>query len=471
MSSVALKDVSLRYDQNNLVLDKLNLDICPGSKVALIGPSGCGKTTLLKVVSGLLTPESGACEISGKVAVIHQDLCLVKQRTTLENVLDGCLSKYKIRGALLPLPKKEVTKAEALLERVGLKEKAHTKVRCLSGGETQRVAIARALMQDPDILVADEPVAALDKTNAKSVLSLISEISQETDITVLYALHDEVLAEEFSDKIIRFDPPKKSNEPCKDCSKSFVFASSIFGLALLYSLAGLNFDTSFGEALNGMGNFLVSTIPGPEFKLTSFNWSVILQSLIETLQMSVIGTFFGVILSFPMAALATKGLAPKFLFHTTRQVLNAIRTIPSIIWALLFVAAVGLGTTAGVLALTAYSVGYLSKFFYEAFEGVEAAVPTAMNQLGANPLQSFIRAISPSAAPAIISSSIFMLEYNVRAASVLGVVGAGGIGFYLRQYLELRAFPQAFLCLGLIFAVVVIFDLIASKARSNLLGN
>ncbi|MCL4141734.1 UNVERIFIED_CONTAM: hypothetical protein GTU68_066624, partial [Idotea baltica] len=151
-----------------------------------------------------------------------------------------------------------------------------------------------------------------------------------------------------------------------------------------------------------------------------------------------------------------------------RLFLNTIRTVPSLIWALFFVAAVGLGSLAGVLALSLYSLGYLSKFFYEAFENVDPRPATALQEIGASGLQQFSFAIWPASASAILSSCIFMIEYNVRAASILGLVDAGGIGFYMKQYADFRAFPSLLACLSLILVVVITFDVLSAKIRSKL---
>src|SRR5690606_27193644 len=107
---------------------------------------------------------------------------------------------------------------------------------------------------------------------------------------------------------------------------------------------------------------------------------------------------------------------------------------------------------------------------YEAFEGVDPAVPDALGQIGATPPQRFLHAIAPASMPAILSSSLFMFEYNVRAASVLGIVGAGGIGFHIYNFFEYRMFSAAFVCLMMILAVVLILDVISRRVRAWLVA-
>ena len=171
----------------------------------------------------------------------------------------------------------------------------------------------------------------------------------------------------------------------------------------------------------------------------------------------------------PLSALAAKNVGPRVICQITRFILNAVRTVPSIIWALLFVAAVGLGPLAGILALVAYSIGYLSKFFYEAFELVDPAPPQALKEIGANGLQRFRFAVWPQAVAAVLSSGLFMFEYNIRAASILGIVDAGGIGFYLKQYIDYRFFPAVTAGLLMILVLVLAFDWLSSKIRNKLL--
>src|SRR5690606_6191463 len=111
--------------------------------------------------------------------------------------------------------------------------------------------------------------------------------------------------------------------------------------------------------------------------------------------------------------------------------LNVVRTVPSIFWALVFVAMVGLGPTSGVLALAAYSTGYLTKMYYEALEDADAKAAMALRALGASRLQAFTQASLVASRPSLLAATFFVFEYNVRGASILGVVGAGGIGQHL----------------------------------------
>jgi phosphonate transport system permease protein len=130
---------------------------------------------------------------------------------------------------------------------------------------------------------------------------------------------------------------------------------------------------------------------------------------------------------------------------------------------------VGLGPFAGVLALVAYSIGYLTKFFYEAFEAVDPGPPDALREIGASGLQRFLHAVWPAGKPAILSSCLFMFEYNVRAASVLGIVGAGGIGQELKTSVEWANWHVVGVILLMLGAVVLVLDAISGRIRARLM--
>jgi len=502
---VALSNILLVYPQNNTVaLKGVSLDVFAGSHLAVMGPSGSGKTSLLRCISGRLKPTSGRVVCNGSVATIHQDLRLVAQRSALENVLHGAMGRHSLLKTLLWFPKAERVRAKKLLCRVGLCEKVHMPVKFLSGGEQQRVAIARALMQDPTVLLADEPVASLDEDTAFEIMDLIQELARERDLTVVSVLHDYRIARKYADQIVRLRNGKviytKSTKeapfvdqsvslehgeeerepaierrsirdvPKRDIRWGTVGIFSIGLIACIWAIAGLNIGSrELDGVFGGLIDFVRRLVPASPQELREIPWGVLFGALVETLQMAVIGTVFGILLSWPLAALAAKNIGPRRIRPIVRFLLNGIRTVPSLIWALLFVAAVGLGTLAGVLALIAYSIGYLTKFFYESFESVDPGPPDALQEIGASGLQRFLHAVWPAAKPAVLSSGFFMLEYNVRAASILGIVDAGGIGFYIKQYIDYRAFPVVTVSLLMILGVVVLFDAVSGLVRKKLL--
>jgi phosphonate transport system ATP-binding protein len=200
-------------------LSGVSLTIVPGEIVVLLGLSGSGKSTLLRHINALEIPTSGSVvslgrEVSalrgrelralrGRIAFIFQQFELVGAVTVLENVLTGSLSTLRgprvgVRSYPRPLREKALTH----LDRVGLIDRAYQRADTLSGGQQQRVAIARALMQDPDILLADEPVASLDPESSSQVMALIREIAAERSLTVVCSLHQVDLALSWGDRIV-----------------------------------------------------------------------------------------------------------------------------------------------------------------------------------------------------------------------------------------------------------------------------
>lgn len=450
-----------------------------GTHVAIIGPSGSGKSSLVALLAGQLKPSAGHVEIAGRVARVHQDLRLVPRASALANVLHGALERVTLAQSLR-FPPAERARAEALLRRVGLGHRLEAPVRTLSGGEAQRVAIARALMQDPDILLADEPVASLDPGNACAIMALLDELRRECGLTLVTVLHDVALAQAHADRIIRLsagtiaDPsapaaalPASPLEPMVPGrrlppSATFIVFSTlaVIGSWGVMEAAPAGTDNAVAEALR----FLARLVPTPA-QWAEIPWPDLGRSLLDTLRMAVLGTVFATLVALPLAALAARNITPALLGWPIRAVLNLWRSIPSIVWALLFVAAVGLGAMAGVLALTAYSVGYLSKFFYENLEGAETSAAGALAELGASGAQRFVHAVWPVALPALAGSTLFMLEYNVRAASVLGLVGAGGIGHDLKLAVDWSNWHTTGAILLLLAVAVIAVDTFSAFAR------
>ncbi|WP_448580289.1 phosphonate ABC transporter, permease protein PhnE [Thermaurantiacus sp.] len=460
----------------------VDLEVPQGAHVALIGPSGSGKSSLVAVLAGQIAPSAGRVEIGGRVARIHQDLRLVPRASALRNVLHGCLGRVSLAQSLR-FPPAERARAEALLRRVGLGHRLHAPVRTLSGGEAQRVAIARALMQDPDILLADEPVASLDPANAAAIMALLDELRRERGLTLVSVLHDLALAERCADRIVRLqsghvmstDPgspappsppaPVESLPPRLPPSVTFL---ALVGVAVALSWGVMQaapgaFDGAAGEALR----FLARLVPkGAQW--AEIPWEALSRSLVDTLRMAILGTVMASVIALPLSALAARNIAPPWIGWPVRAALNLWRAVPSIVWALLFVAAVGLGAIAGVLGLIAYSVGYLTKFFYEAFEGAETSAAGALAELGASGPKRFVHAVWPVALPALAGAILFMLEYNVRAASVLGIVGAGGIGHDLKLAVDWSNWHVVGAILALLALAVLAVDSFSAWARARI---
>ncbi len=193
-----------------------------------------------------------------------------------------------------------------------------------------------------------------------------------------------------------------------------------------------------------------------------------LAALGETIQIAAMATLFSIVLSLPLAVSGARTLSPSWLVFCTRMLMNGIRTIPSLIWALIAVAIVGPNPLAGVIALTFYSMGYLGKFFSDAFESVDVEVARAMRALGAGTVQTFQFGLWPNARPLVWSYSLWMLEYNIRSAAIIGYVGAGGIGLQLHTYQEYYQWDRFATVLILILIVVSLLDFLGERVRRQI---
>jgi phosphonate transport system permease protein len=193
--------------------------------------------------------------------------------------------------------------------------------------------------------------------------------------------------------------------------------------------------------------------------------------VLETVQLAVWGTLLAIVLALPLCFLAARNLTPSpAVFHVARQVFNAARGINEIIFALIFVAAVGLGPFAGVLALSVHGAGMLGKFFAEAIEEADPGPVEALRATGARPLEVIVFAVLPQALPAWIAAVLYRLEVNLRAATILGMVGAGGIGFELYSSLRLFQYEDTATCVIVILAMVMTADYISSRLRARILA-
>lgn len=194
----------------------------------------------------------------------------------------------------------------------------------------------------------------------------------------------------------------------------------------------------------------------------------ILWKIVETFQIALVGAAIGIILSLPIAWLAARGVSPAgpfaFLF---KAFVSLLRTVPDLVWALLFVAAVGLGAVAGTMTIIVDTIGFCGRFFAEAMEDSEEDPQDALKAIGANRLQILFGAILPDAAPSMINSSLFALEKAVRSSVVLGLVGAGGIGQELKVAFDLFQYQNALTIILVIFAVVLAMEYLTDRLRAR----
>ena len=159
--------------------------------------------------------------------------------------------------------------------------------------------------------------------------------------------------------------------------------------------------------------------------------------MLETVKMAFVATVLGFSIAILLSPLAARNLAPLWIAVPTRILLAATRSLPSIIWAIIFVVLFGLGPLAGVLAMTFYTIGYLGKFQYEEMEGMRNDPLEASRAMGLSRAEIAVNVVIPESSNSLLSQLLFMFEYNVRHGTVLGLVGAGGIGYYIHYYMGL----------------------------------
>ena len=227
---------------------------------------------------------------------------------------------------------------------------------------------------------------------------------------------------------------------------------------------GLLDTARMSEGLPAMGQLLGEMTP-PDFS----RWQSWLRPILDTLAMSVAGTTLAVALSLPLGLMAAANTSPHPLVHRgTRLVLNALRSVPELILGIFFVAAVGFGALPGALALGLHSAGMVGKFFAEAIEHADVRPIEAARAAGARPLQVVTHAVLPQVLPQLADVTLYRWEYNFRASTVLGVVGAGGIGFQLIASLRVLKYDEVAAIMLCILATVTMVDLFGGLLRQRL---
>lgn len=216
---LTIESLSKSYRSGDKALTDVNITIPKGQVVALIGPSGAGKSTLIRCVNRLVEPTQGTISLADtqitklnssqlrsarrRMGMIFQDYALIDRLSVMENVLSGYLGYTGFwRSFLRRYPQNVIAEAFRLLERVGLEAFIDKRADELSGGQRQRVGIARALLQNPQILLVDEPTASLDPKTSRQIMRLIKELCAERQLSAIINIHDVSLAQQFADRII-----------------------------------------------------------------------------------------------------------------------------------------------------------------------------------------------------------------------------------------------------------------------------
>jgi phosphonate transport system ATP-binding protein len=284
-SAIRIERVSVQY-KNHVALREVSLEIEQGEAVALIGPSGAGKSTLLGVINGSVVPSRGEVWILGKnalrlssserralssqVGMVYQDFCVVENLRVIHNVNAGQLGRWSTMRALTSLLwPRDRSRVQEALSRVGIPEKIFEKAGTLSGGQQQRVAIARVLVQDPAIILADEPIASLDPQRGEEVMNLFRELCSESGKTLVTSCHSVDFARSHFDRVIGL----RDGNICLRCTASQL---SRLQLAQLYRTETSNSASVVGaEPAAHSDLHSMTKIAGQDDEISAFQTSAI----------------------------------------------------------------------------------------------------------------------------------------------------------------------------------------------------
>lgn len=219
---------------------------------------------------------------------------------------------------------------------------------------------------------------------------------------------------------------------------------------------------SLGKMIDFAGQMFVSP-----------DWAYLPQLLVkmlETIEMTVLGTAIAIVISLPLGILAARNATPHVaVYRVTRDLLSLMRALPELVWALVFVSAVGLGPLPGVMALAFVTVGFMGKFFAESIEVVDQKAVEGVRAHGAGWLQVRLFAMLPQALPDFVGTVMYILDHNLRAAAILGLVGAGGIGYDLVMSMRLFQYERLLLIALAIYLVVTVLDRTSDRLRSRII--
>lgn len=224
--------------------------------------------------------------------------------------------------------------------------------------------------------------------------------------------------------------------------------------------------TQFVKGLPSMADFLGRMFP-PDFHILPR----VIVATGETIQIAILGITLAIFFAFPLGFLSAENMAGRFgLYMIFRVIANVCRGVSEVVWALLFVATVGLGPFPGVLALTVHSTGALAKFFSEAIENIHEETILTLEATGASRIQIVFQGIIPEIMPHFITYALYYLEHNIRAATVLGIVGAGGVGFELLTSIKLFKYREVLTIVLVMLILVTATDRLSNLARRKIIG-
>ena len=246
-----------------------------------------------------------------------------------------------------------------------------------------------------------------------------------------------------------------------------IIITAVIAIGVLWAANGAEVRvSSFIEGFGDIANYLSRMVP-PDLSILP----KLLGPIIETFQIAIIAITIASIVALPISFLAARNTMPNgWIYQPVRTLLNTLRGIPPLLYALIFVSMVGLGQFAGVLALSAHCVGALGRFFAEAIENINPGIVNAAKATGANRIKIIIHAIIPELKAVIIGYILYFFEYNVRTSTVLGLVGAGGIGMQIMISIHLFRYQEVATILITIIIISTVMDRVSTYIREKIIG-
>jgi len=513
---LVIQQLKKAYDGKNFVLKDINMEVKQGEFIAIIGSSGAGKSTFIRCINRLTDPSSGKIifdsvdvvalrrgslkQLRSKIGMIFQHFNLIDSSTVLSNVLHGTLGQVSFLKSLLGLyTKKQRQLAISLLKAVGLESYKYQKAGSLSGGQMQRVGICRALMQNPQLLLADEPIASLDPVSAKLVMDHLQKITKERGLTCIVNLHQVEFAKRYATRILGLkdgeivfdgnaaaltnemiayiygdqDEEQLADEAGPNEGEATPLSSVAPYKKILKLMASLTvillafryLDVSVVDIFRRMPNlvyFFANNFLPPNFNHFHLHLSIVL----DTVFFAIVGTFISGIVALLFGLLMSKEMNPILPIRLAATfIVSFFRNVPLLIWATLAVYIFGIGPLVGVLALVLATLGFLARSYAESMNEIASTKLEALRAVGASYLQVLFHGLLPEFMAAWINWTLFAFEINIRASGILGMVGAGGLGLLIQTRLDFRQFRGAFALILTLTVIVLLAEFLTNFLR------
>ncbi|MCE7026509.1 phosphonate ABC transporter, permease protein PhnE [Jiella avicenniae] len=264
--------------------------------------------------------------------------------------------------------------------------------------------------------------------------------------------------------------PSRAAQAMPDINAGRDWSRTLWNLAILAGVVAA-LAISWGPAEMGRWTFLFTDAANMADYASGFlnpdftDWRYYVEEMVVTVEIAVWGTFLSLIVSIPFGILCAHNMVPWWVLHPCRRLMDVFRAIHEVVWAVLFVVAVGLGPFAGVMALFVHNTGIMAKLFSEAVESIDPRPVEGIRSTGATRIQEVIFGVVPQVLPLWVSYTLYRLETNVRTATILGVIGAGGIGQVLFESVRGFYYPQSSAILVIVVVTVVLTDLLSQQLR------